>query len=88
MLEYCFSSPQKEKLMKATLNLLGILLIIFGIITLGYQGFTYTKKEKIAEIGDVQISANQEKTIYFPPIVGGISLVVGVIIVLMGKRNG
>lgn len=73
--------------MKSIVSLVGILLIIFGIITLGYQGMTYTKKEKIAEIGNVQVTTNTQKTIYFPPILGGLSLVAGVILVLIGRKN-
>lgn len=73
--------------MKSMINLVGVLLIIFGIIVLGYQGMTYTKKEKLAEIGDIQITANTQKTIYFPPVVGGLSLVAGVILILVGRKK-
>ena len=73
--------------MKSIINLAGVLLIIFGIIVLGYQGMTYTKKDKIAEIGDVQITTNTQKTIYFPPVVGGLSLVAGVILILAGRKK-
>jgi len=72
--------------MKSVINIVGILLIIFGIVVLGYQGMTYTKKEKIAEIGDIQVTADTQKTIYFPPVVGGLSLVVGVILILVGRK--
>jgi hypothetical protein len=72
---------------KSIINLVGILLIIFGIIVLGYQGMTYTKKEKIAEIGDIQITANTQKTLYFPPVVGGLSLVAGVILILASRKK-
>lgn len=73
--------------MKGTVTLVGILLIIFGIVTLAYQGFTYTKQEKIAQIGDVKITADQEKTVHFPPALGGLSLVAGVILVVVGRFN-
>lgn len=73
--------------MKLLMNVIGVLLIIFGIVTLGYQGITYTKKEKIAQFGDVQVTANTEKTLYFPPIVGGASLVAGIVLVVMGRRG-
>lgn len=73
--------------MKSLTNIVGILLILFGILTLGYQGFTYTKQEKIAEIGDVQVTANTEKTVYFPPILGGVSLVAGVVLVVVARKK-
>lgn len=74
--------------MKSMISTVGIILIILGIVTLGYQGFTYTKHEKVAQIGDVQISADTQKTVYFPPLLGGLSLVAGLVLVVLGRRNG
>lgn len=71
--------------MKTITSIVGILLILIGVITLAYQGFTYTKTEKIAQIGDIQITANTEKTIHFPPILGGLSIVAGVVLVVVGR---
>ena len=73
--------------MKSLINIIGILLIIFGILVLGYQGITYTKREKIAQVGDIQVTADTEKTIYFSPLAGGISLVAGIILVVVGRRK-
>jgi len=72
--------------MRGMISIVGILLILFGIVTLGYQGITYTKQEKIAQIGDIQVTADKEKTIWFPPLVGGISLVAGIILVISSRR--
>jgi len=74
--------------MKTMINMIGLLLIILGIAALVYQGFSYTKQEKIAQIGNVQVTADTQKTIYFSPILGGLSLVAGVVLVLIGRRNG
>ena len=74
--------------MKTFTNLIGILLIILGIISLGYRGITYTQQEEVAKIGDLKITANTEHTIFLPPMMGGISLVVGVILVLIARKNG
>ena len=74
--------------MKSSISIVGVILIILGIVTLGYQGFTYTKHEKVAQIGDVQISADTQKTVYFPPLLGGLSLVAGLVLVVLGRRNG
>jgi len=75
--------------MKSTTSMIGIFLIIIGILTLGYQGFTYTytKQEKIAQLGDVKITADTQKTVYFPPILGGLSVAAGVVLVLIGRRS-
>lgn len=68
-------------------NIVGILLVIAGIIILGFRGFSYQSKEKVAEIGNVQITAQQEKMVYFPPVMGGIAIVAGIILVLIGTRK-
>lgn len=73
--------------MRTFTNLIGIILIIVGILGLAYQGITYTKREKVADIGPIQVSADQEKTIYFPPVLGGLSLAAGIILVIVARRD-
>jgi hypothetical protein len=68
-------------------GIVGIILIIVGIISLVYGGFTYTKREKVLDIGPIQATAEKEKTIPLPPILGGICLVGGVILVIVGSRK-
>jgi len=65
----------------------GLILIVLGAILLIWTGFTYTKKEKIVDAGPIQVSADREKTVNWPPYAGGIVLVAGVIILVAGKKN-
>lgn len=73
--------------MKSIIGIIGILLILGGVAILGYQGFTYTKHEQVAQIGDLKITADTEKTVYFPPALGGASLVAGIILVFISRKN-
>jgi hypothetical protein len=73
--------------MSSNLRIIGILLIILGIIGIAYEGYTYTKHEKVAQIGDIQVTADTQKTVYFSPIWGGSSLVVGIILVIVSARR-
>ncbi|WP_231424368.1 hypothetical protein [Pedobacter sp. Leaf250] len=66
---------------------LGLILIIVGISMLVWTGFTYTKKEKIVDAGPIQISADKEKSVNWPPYAGGIILVAGVFIFVASKRK-
>ncbi|MEY2480488.1 MAG: hypothetical protein QOI04_1415 [Verrucomicrobiota bacterium] len=68
-------------------GILGIILIVIGIIALAYGGITYTKREKVIDAGPIQLSADREKTIPLPPILGGLCLVGGVVLVLAGNRK-
>jgi uncharacterized membrane protein len=68
-------------------GIIGILLIIIGVIALAYGGFTYTKREKVIDAGPLQVSADKEKTIPLPPILGGVCLVGGIVLVVAGSRK-
>ena len=72
--------------MKPT-GLVGVVLIIIGIISLVYGGFTYTKREKVIDLGPIQATAEKKETVPFPPILGGICLVGGIVLVLAGGRK-
>jgi hypothetical protein len=68
-------------------GIVGIILIAIGIIALAYGGITYTKREKVIDAGPLQVSADKEKTIPLPPVLGGICLVGGIVLVLAGGRK-
>lgn len=66
---------------------IGIILIIVGIVMLAWTGFTYTKKEKVVDAGPIEISADKQKTVNWPPYVGGIVLIAGVIVFVGSKKK-
>jgi uncharacterized membrane protein len=66
--------------------LVGILLILLGIVALSYQGLTYTKREKVLDIGPIQASKETRKTIPLPPVLGGLALAGGIALVITGKK--
>ncbi|OGP90270.1 MAG: DUF3185 domain-containing protein [Deltaproteobacteria bacterium RBG_19FT_COMBO_43_11] len=70
-----------------TYTLLGIILIVIGIIAFAYQGITYVTREKVVNIGPLEVTSEKTKTIPLPPIVGGIALVGGIVLVVMGSRK-
>ena len=70
-----------------TYTMIGIILIVIGVIALAYQGITYTTREKVVDIGPIQMTADKTKTIPLPPIVGGIALLGGIVLVVAGGRK-
>lgn len=64
----------------------GIILIVIGAAMLIWTGFTYTKKEKVIDAGPIQVSADKEKTVSWPPYLGGVLLVGGIVIVATSKK--
>lgn len=67
--------------------ILGVLLLVLGVAALAYQGVTYTTKEKVIAVGPVQVTAEKEKTIPLPPVLGGSAVAVGLVLVLVGIRR-
>lgn len=70
------------------MRILGIVLVILGALALGYGGFTYVTREKVVDAGPVQVTADREKTVWIPPVVGGIAVVSGLLLIATsGKRE-
>ena len=68
-------------------TLLGIILIILGALALAYQGITYTTREKVVDLGPLKITADKEKSIPLPPILGALALAGGIVLVFVGVRK-
>jgi uncharacterized membrane protein len=66
---------------------LGIILTIVGIVMLVWGGFSYTKKEKVIDAGPIQVSADKQETVNWPPYVGGVILVAGIVLLVTGKKS-
>ena len=67
--------------------IIGIILILVGVVALAYGGFSYTKREKVIDAGPLQVSADREKTVPFPPLLGGLCLAGGIVLVIVGSRK-
>jgi uncharacterized membrane protein len=64
---------------------IGVILIVVGSVMLIWTGFSYTKKEKVVDAGPIQISADKKESVNWPPYLGGILLVGGIVIVASAK---
>ena len=67
--------------------IIAILLIALGVVAFAYQGITYTTREKVVDLGPLQLTAEKTRTIPMPPIVGAIALVGGIVLLVMGRKN-
>jgi len=67
--------------------IIAIILIALGIAAFAYQGITYTTREKVVDIGPIQMTADKTKTIPLPPIMGAIALVGGIVLLVVGNRK-
>jgi hypothetical protein len=67
--------------------LIGIALILLGIVALSYERITYTTKEKVIDIGPIHATAEREKSIPLPPLLGGLALIAGIGLVAIGYKK-
>lgn len=70
-----------------TTTILGIALIVLGIVTFAYQGITYTTREKIIDVGPIEATVEKKETIPLPPILGGLALAGGIVLLIVGGRK-
>jgi uncharacterized membrane protein YidH (DUF202 family) len=68
-------------------GIIGIILIVIGIVALAYGGFTYKERKKDVDLGPLQISHDEEHTVPLPPILGGLCLASGIVLVLVGNKK-
>jgi uncharacterized membrane protein len=70
-----------------SITLVGIALILLGIVAFAYQGISYTSREKVIDVGPLQATVDTKKTIPFSPLLGGLVLVGGIVLVVVGTKK-
>ena len=69
------------------MKIAGIVLIVLGVAALAYQGFTYTTRETVIDIGPIKATADRQKTVPLPPLVGIAVLAGGIVLLVVGSRK-
>jgi hypothetical protein len=65
----------------------GILLIVLGGLALAYQGINYTREKNVVDMGSMHVTKETHERISLPPILGGLALAGGVVLLVVGTRN-
>lgn len=65
----------------------GVLLVVLGLVALAYQGINYTTRETIIDIGPLHATADHDKTLPLPPVVGLAAVAGGVALLIAGARQ-
>jgi hypothetical protein len=65
----------------------GIVLVVLGALALAYQGINYTRQEDVINIGPIHATADREERIPLPPILGGLALVGGIVLLVTGAKK-
>jgi hypothetical protein len=65
----------------------GVILTTIGVIALLFGGFSYTKREKILDVGPIEATTERRETIAVPPILGGLAVAGGLALLFVGARR-
>lgn len=67
---------------------LGIFLIVIGLVLTLVTGFKFFTKEKVVDIGNIEVSADKPHSVAWSPYLGIGIMVVGGIIFIASRRRG
>jgi hypothetical protein len=65
----------------------GVVLIVLGAAALLYQGITYTSRETVVDIGPIHATADRERTLPLPPLIGIAAVAGGIVLLVSGVRK-
>jgi len=65
----------------------GVVLIVIGLIGLIWGGISWTEEKTVVDLGPIEARAQERQTIPIPPIVGGIALVAGIVLLVVPGRK-
>jgi len=65
----------------------GILLIVLGGLVLAYQGFNYTHRERVMDVGPMHVTREDHDRVSIPPILGGLALIGGIALLVVGGKK-
>jgi UDP-N-acetylmuramyl pentapeptide phosphotransferase/UDP-N-acetylglucosamine-1-phosphate transferase len=68
-------------------TIVAIVLIAIGVAVFAYQGITYKTQEKVVDLGPLHMTAEKTHTIPLPPILGGIALVGGIVLLVVAMKK-
>ena len=68
-----------------TKQVIGILLIVVGLVSLLMGGFSWTREKKVIDIGPIEATTRERETLPIPPIAGGLILAAGVVLLVVKR---
>jgi hypothetical protein len=63
---------------------IGILFVVLGTLALAYQGFNYTHRERVLDVGPMHVTREDHDRVSIPPLLGGLALVGGIVLLGIG----
>lgn len=67
--------------------LAGISLVVLSVLAMEYQGFTYSHRETLVDVTPIHATGEMHDYVSIPPLLGGLGLVGGVLLLVVGARK-
>jgi uncharacterized membrane protein YidH (DUF202 family) len=68
-------------------TIVGVVLIVLGVLGLALGGFSFTRKEKVLDLGPIEASADKKESVAIPPILGALAVVGGIVLVAAAAKR-
>ncbi|HKN75011.1 MAG TPA: hypothetical protein VJW94_07530 [Candidatus Acidoferrum sp.] len=68
-------------------SLAGIVLVVLGALALAYQGFDYTRRQHVLDVGPMHVTTETQNRVPIPPILGGLALAGGIALLVVGGKK-
>ncbi|HEY7482628.1 MAG TPA: hypothetical protein VH680_19100 [Gemmatimonadales bacterium] len=68
-------------------TIVGIILVVIGVVGFALGGFSFTKKEKVLDVGPIEATADDKKSVAIPPLLAGLAVVGGVVLIAASSRR-
>jgi hypothetical protein len=65
----------------------GLVILIIGLLMTVYTGFTYVTKEKVVDLGVVEITKEKEHSVDWQPYAGVGAMIVGGVLLVLGRKQ-
>ena len=71
----------------AAARTVGVILIAIGIVALVWGGISWTREKTVVDLGPLEARAETRETVPLPPVLGGLALVAGVVLLIVPARR-
>jgi hypothetical protein len=66
---------------------IGIIIFAIGVLITAVTGFTYVTREKVVDLGSVEITANKRHYMDWSPIAGVVVMAIGAVVYFVGEKK-
>jgi len=69
------------------MKIAGIILIVVGILMLIFRGFSFTKEEKVVDLGPLEINKKEKQNVGWPVYAGAVAVIAGIVMVASDRKK-